>query len=120
VHPEIVAEGEHAQIRTPDQDLVAQVILHPGHHAVDDDERAHAHDDSAYGDRADEREEARAAAAPQVAPGDAQLELRHSGRSVGKSITSRMLGVPVRYMKSRSIPIPTPPIGGIPYSIERR
>ena len=31
-----------------------------------------------------------------------------------------MLVAPVRYMKSRSMPIPTPPIGGIPYSIARR
>ena len=27
---------------------------------------------------------------------------------------------PVRYMNSRSIPMPTPPIGGMPYSIARR
>ena len=44
----------------------------------------------------------------------------HSGRSVGKRMTSRMLGVFVRYMNSRSIPMPTPPIGGMPYSIARK
>ncbi len=45
---------------------------------------------------------------------------RYSGRIVGNRITSRMFGVSVRYMNSRSIPMPTPPVGGMPYSIARR
>ena len=60
------------------------------------------------------------AAAAQVAPRDGQLEAGHSGRSVGKRMTSRMFGVFVRYMNSRSMPMPTPPIGGMPYSMARR
>ena len=35
---------------------------------------------------------------------------------VGKSNTSRMVVVSVRSMTRRSIPIPRPPVGGIPYS----
>ena len=75
---------------------------------------------AAHRDEADERQQLRAATAPQVSPGERQLETAHSGRSVGKRITSRMFGVFVRYMNSRSIPMPTPPIGGMPYSIARR
>ena len=37
-----------------------------------------------------------------------------SGRSSGKRITSRILVVLVKIMTSRSIPIPSPPAGGIP------
>ncbi|GIT45557.1 MAG: hypothetical protein Ct9H300mP12_01420 [Acidimicrobiales bacterium] len=39
-----------------------------------------------------------------------------SGRNVGKRITSRIVVVPVRIMTRRSIPIPSPPVGGRPYS----
>ncbi len=39
-----------------------------------------------------------------------------SGRSVGKRITSRIEGLPVTSMTSRSTPMPRPPVGGIPYS----
>ena len=35
---------------------------------------------------------------------------------VGKSNTSRIVVVSVRSMQRRSIPIPKPPVGGIPYS----
>ena len=36
------------------------------------------------------------------------------GRSAGKRITSRIASPPVRTMASRSIPSPSPPVGGIP------
>ncbi len=35
-------------------------------------------------------------------------------RSVGKSMTSRIVSRPVRSIASRSIPNPSPPVGGIP------
>jgi hypothetical protein len=42
------------------------------------------------------------------------------GRRVGKRITSRMEAASVRSMTRRSTPIPTPPVGGMPYSIALR
>ncbi len=39
-----------------------------------------------------------------------------SGRSVGKRMTSRIVAAPEISMTSRSIPIPSPPVGGRPYS----
>src|SRR5205085_365870 len=100
--------------------LFAQVVLKPVHHTDDDDERAHGHGDAENRDHADQGEQFRSAAAPQIPPGDGQLESSHSGRSVGNRITSRMFAVFVRYMNSRSMPIPTPPMGGMPYSIARK
>ena len=38
------------------------------------------------------------------------------GRSVGKAITSRIDGLSVNSMTSRSMPMPSPPHGGSPYS----
>ena len=43
-----------------------------------------------------------------------------SGRIVGKSKTSRIAGASVKSITKRSIPIPKPPVGGIPNSIARR
>lgn len=38
------------------------------------------------------------------------------GRMVGKAMTSRIEGLSVNSMISRSIPSPIPPVGGMPYS----
>lgn len=43
-----------------------------------------------------------------------------SGRMVGNSRTSRIDGASVSSMTKRSIPMPRPPVGGMPYSIARR
>src|SRR6185312_13410496 len=120
IHLEIVAVGQHANVRTADQNLLAQVVLQSVHHADDDYQSAHADDHAGDRDDAYERQQLRSTPAPQIPPGDRQLEARHSGRRVGKRITSRMCWIPVRYMSRRSIPIPTPPVGGMPYSIARR
>ena len=42
-----------------------------------------------------------------------------SGRNVGNRITSRIDGVPVSSITRRSMPSPSPPVGGIPYSRAR-
>src|SRR6185437_11338568 len=117
---EVGPEGQHAQVGTADENLGLEIALHAGHHAVDDDERADADQHSADRNGADERKQTRSVTAAEVAPGDAQLERAHSGRMVGKRITSRIFAVPVRYMTSRSMPMPTPPMGGMPYSMARR
>lgn len=41
----------------------------------------------------------------------------HISLCVGKGRIRRMLSVPVLTIASRSIPIPTPPVGGSPYAI---
>ena len=43
-----------------------------------------------------------------------------SGRIVGNSTTSRMLSTPASSMATRSMPMPRPPVGGMPYSSARR
>ena len=43
-----------------------------------------------------------------------------SGRRVGKRITSRMASAPLSSIASRSMPIPSPAVGGRPYSSARR
>ena len=41
---------------------------------------------------------------------------RHRGRKVGKAITSRIEGLSVNSITKRSMPMPSPPQGGSPYS----
>src|SRR5262249_34822646 len=113
--------GEDANVRAADENFLTKVGLEPVHHADDHDERTHGDRHPADRDQADERHEPRAPPASEISPRNRQLQPRHhSGRSVGKRITSRMFGVFVRYMNRRSMPIPTPPIGGMPYSMARR
>ena len=66
----------------------------------------------------------------QVAPGDEPLEAgagfegwwvrHHSGRMSGNRMTSRIEGWSVSSMISRSMPIPSPAVGGMPYSSARQ
>ena len=63
-------------------------------------------------------------AAQQVAPADEALvasgqAAQVSGRSSGKKITSRIEGLSVMSMTSRSMPMPWPAAGGMPYSRAR-
>jgi hypothetical protein len=44
---------------------------------------------------------------------DARRQVR--GRSAGKRTTSRIVSRPVSTIASRSIPTPSPPVGGMPY-----
>ena len=76
--------------------------------------------DAANGDHADQRQQSRAAPAPQIAPGDRQLEASSFGPQRGKEDHVANVRRSVRYMNSRSMPMPTPPVGGMPYSIARR
>jgi hypothetical protein len=48
------------------------------------------------------------------------VSLACSGRMVGNRMTSRIDGWSVSSMTSRSMPMPTPPVGGMPYSSARR
>jgi len=59
--------------------------------------------------------------AAQVAQPDEQLppHAPPSGRSCGNRMTSRMVGAPVSSMTRRSMPMPSPAVGGRPYSSAR-
>ncbi len=48
--------------------------------------------------------------------GKERADRQSSGRSAGKSRTSRIDAWSVRSMTSRSTPMPSPPVGGSPYS----
>src|SRR5687768_10611267 len=117
---QVLAVAQNPDVGTAHQNLLTKVPLQPIHHTDDENQRTHAHDDARDGDEADQREQLRSAAAAQITPRNGNLEPGHSGLIVGKRITSRMFGVPVSHMNSRSTPTPTPPIGGIPYSMARR
>ena len=51
--------------------------------------------------------------------GHGVTSLRARGRISGNRITSRIDGLSVSSMTSRSMPMPSPPVGGMPYSSAR-
>ena len=81
-------------------------------------ERHHAHRDADGRDQRDERDERLLAARQQVAKRDEQLEC-HLGRISGNRMTSRIDGLLVSSMTSRSMPRPSPAAGGMPNSSAR-
>ena len=112
----------------------------PGHDGEHDDEGADAQEDAAHADPDEEREVGALPARAEVAQAQEQLEgqaATHgppggpgssvassvapaaSGRRWGKRITSRIDGWLAKSMTSRSIPIPSPAVGGMPYSRAR-
>src|SRR2546427_2101673 len=76
--------------------------------------------DTEQRDERDEGEE-RARAGAEVAEPDEQLPAHGapSGRRCGKRITSRIEVAPVSSMTRRSMPMPSPAVGGIPCSSAR-
>ena len=71
--------------------------------------------------RAQQRGQHREAADPRIedADGRAVQCAYASGRSCGNAITSRIEGESVKNMTSRSMPTPSPAVGGMPYSSAR-
>jgi hypothetical protein len=70
VDPKAFAVAKHAYIRTSNEDLLAQVVLQSVHHADDHDEGAYANEHAADRNDADQRQQLRSAAAPQISPRD--------------------------------------------------
>ena len=50
---------------------------------------------------------------------EARSPMPPSGRMVGNRMTSRIAGAPVSSITMRSMPMPSPPVGGRPYSSAR-
>src|SRR5262249_16653720 len=110
------------------------------HHGEDHDQRAHPEEDAAHTDPHEQREVGALAARAEVAEREEQLDgqpsaghqasasssgdpaspgPRRSRRRCGKRIRSRIDAESERSMASRSMPIPSPAVGGIPYSSAR-
>ena len=105
----------------PDENLLAQIVLQAVHHA-DDDDRARSPPTAtppiAIRLMNDSSRDPRGCA--DSARRSTELEAVSFWAQCGKEDHVADVGVFVRYMNSRSIPMPTPPIGGMPYSIARR
>ena len=122
-------------VRVGGDDLVADAVLKARHDREHDDQRAHAEEDAPHADPDEEGEIGAVTARSEVAETQEQLEgeaasassrlvvaappAPRSGRRRGNRITSRIDGESVKSMVSRSIPIPSPAVGGIPYSRAR-
>ena len=113
--------GEDVQVRVEELDLLLDARGEPGGDGQGDDERHHAHGHAEGGDDGDERDEGLPPARHEVAAPDEEDHAHEPGASPrglrsGKRTTSRMEAVPVRSMASRSMPRPSPAVGGRPYS----
>ncbi len=119
----------HVDVRHGAQQIALQRVAEPVGHGQGHHERGHAGRDAQHGNRRDDGDHRLLAARAQIASGDEQLEAPHSlsssrrfpirsmgpsGRSKGNRMTSRMEREPVRIMVNRSIPMPSPPVGGMP------
>ena len=87
-------------------------------------ENSNADGETGYGEVTNEGNEAEAVPRTEMSAGDkeekAHLYSSSCGRMAGKKITSLIFVFPIRSMVSRSIPKPTPPVGGIPISTDCR
>ena len=99
------------------------LVLQPGHQRQGDHQR---HDADRHAERRDERDDGDERLLPlgeQIPQGDVELKGDGSLYSRflinGNSMTSRMDGLLVSSMTSRSMPTPSPAVGGRPYSSAR-
>src|SRR6266487_2869434 len=134
------ARVDHQDVRVGRDDLLLDPVLESRHHGQDHDQRADAEEDAAHADPHEQREIGPLAPRPQVAQREEQLDgqaapghqasasssaaaaspgARRSRRRWGNRITSRIDGESVKSMASRSMPIPSPAVGGMPYSRAR-
>ena len=113
-------------------DLLADPVLEARHHGEHDDEGRHAEEDSTDADPHEERQIRPLATGAQVAQAEEQLERQlaphgtspspvrpASGLRCGKRMTSRIDGRSPKSITRRSMPIPSPAAGGMPYSSAR-
>ena len=100
--------------------FLLQILVEAGHHPDDDNQGHDPHGDPGHGDEGAERQEAfLAPKEAQAHEGFKKTQGYLSGRSSGNRMTSRMEGESVRSITSRSMPIPSPAVGGRPCSRAR-
>ena len=112
---------EDVDVRRRTDDAIAQLALQSGHQRERDEQRHHADGDAEHRDQRDQRDERLLAPRQQIAQRDEELEGSHSlrGRISGNRMTSRMERLLVSSITSRSMPTPSPAVGGRPYSRAR-
>ena len=102
------------------EDLVLQLLGEAGHHPDDDDQGHDPHGHPGGGDEGAERQEAFLTFdSPEEAQGHEGFKKTQdylSGLSSGNRMTSRMEGESVRSITRRSMPMPSPAVGGRPCS----
>ena len=110
-------------VRTGAENAVPKLLLEPGHDRQSDDHRHHADDHADRGENRDHGNEGLPALGQQIAKGDVELEGNSSCHSrfliSGNRITSRIDWLFVSSITSRSMPTPSPAVGGSPYSRAR-
>ena len=136
---EAAAGLEDQQMRVGRDDLVADPVLEPGHHGEHHDQGRHAEEHAADADPDEERQVRALPARGEIPQPEEELERQAalhagdsgevgsaspssggaSGRSRGNRMTSRIDGWLAKSMTSRSMPIPSPAAGGMPYSSAR-
>src|SRR4029450_13968964 len=114
------AEAGQGDVRIETEDLLAQLVLEAGHDREHDEQRRHADRHPRQRERGDQREK-RPPPVSQVPHPDCQLPAhgRLSGRSGGKRRPARRADTPASSITSRSMPTPSPAVGGRPYSSAR-
>ena len=112
-------------VRVGAEDAVADLLLQARHDGERDDDRRDADGDADDRDERDQRDQRLLALCQQVPQRDLELERKghHPTRPFllinGNRITSRIDGLLVSTITSRSIPTPSPAVGGRPYSSAR-
>src|SRR3989339_1283424 len=103
------------------QDLIAQIFLKPSHYCQDNDQGHYPYCYPRNRDPGNEGNKSLFSSGLQVSKANIQF-VRHnlnygvSSFNCGKRITSLIEGESVKTITSLSIPIPSPAVGGIPYS----
>ena len=111
---------EHERVRGRAENAIAQLALQAGHHRHRENEREHADRHAERGDERNDRDERLAPAAEQIAQSDLKLEWHvYFGRMCGNRMTSRIDLLSVSSITRRSMPTPSPAVGGSPYSSAR-
>src|SRR5690606_38586240 len=121
-------------VRAGAENPVPQLSLQPRHQRQRDDERGDPHRHAERRDQGDDGDERLAPPGEQVPEGDVQLERHRRYRAYslphppppyglrrmwGKRMTSRIDWLFVSTITSRSMPMPSPPVGGSPYCSAR-
>ena len=111
---------EHDDVGVDAENFFLQIQVEAGHHPDDHDEGHDPDHDPGHGDEGGERQEAFLALdAPEQPQGYERFEEMQggylSGLRRGNKMTSRMEGASVKSITRRSMPMPSPAVGGMPW-----
>ncbi len=113
----------HFDRRRSRQDLAGQGLLHPGERGERQNQCRDSETDSGGGHEGEKAHEGVLAGAAQITQGERQGKRQiggaHSGRRSGKRMTSRIDARSAKIIVRRSMPMPSPPAGGMACSSAR-